>query len=306
MVQQSQPPYPHPDSPSAGAGNPATGNPGTLAFLGPSGTYTEEAALLYAPDAELRPFPSIPAVGRAVAAAETAQGVVPIENSIEGSVNFTLDLLVSENSLLIRYEIVLPIEHYLMGKPGTPLGEVQVVYSHPQALAQCREYLERNFAHADRSASLSTAQAVGDAMNSDVPAAAIAPLRSAALYRAEILASGIQDVAANATRFVALSQSDHEPTGNDKTSLFFTFAQDQPGQLYAVIGEFARREINLAKIESRPTKQSLGQYVFFIDCDGHRQDPPLSETIAAVRERVSSLRVLGSYPKWTPRPTPGA
>ncbi len=277
----------------------------TLAFLGPSGTYTEEAALLYDPAAELRPYPNISAVGQAVAAGETGQGVAPIENSIEGSVNFTLDLLVSENSLSISYEIVLPIEHYLMGKPGIRLEEVEVVYSHPQALAQCREYLERNFANAARSASLSTAQAVGDAMSSDAPAAAIAPRRAAALYNAEILAFGIQDVAANATRFVVLSQSDHEPTGNDKTSLFFTFAQDSPGQLYTVIGEFARREINLAKIESRPTKQSLGQYVFFIDCDGHREDPLLRDAIRAVGTQVSSLRVLGSYPKWTPRQEPG-
>lgn len=279
--------------------------PRTLAFLGPSGTYTEEAALLYDPTAELRPYPNISAVGQAVAAGETAQGVAPIENSIEGSVNFTLDLLVSENSLLISYEVVLPIEHYLMGRPGTRLEEVEVVYSHPQALAQCREYLERSFTNADRSASLSTAQAVGDAMSSEAPAVAIAPRRSAVLYNAEILASGIQDVAANATRFVVLSKSDHEPTGNDKTSLFFTFAQDLPGQLYAVIGEFATREINLAKIESRPTKQSLGQYVFFIDCDGHREEPLLRETIEAIKGKVSLLRVLGSYPKWTPQTVGG-
>ena len=277
----------------------------TLAFLGPSGTYTEEAALLYDPTAELRPYPNISAVGQAVAANETEQGVAPIENSIEGSVNFTLDLLVSENSLFISYEIVIPIEHYLMGQPGTRLEEVQVVYSHPQALAQCRDYLERNFTNAVRSASLSTAQAVGDAMSSDAPAVAIAPRRSAALYNAEILASGIQDVAANATRFVVLSQSDHEPTGNDKTSLFFTFAEDLPGQLYAVMGEFALREINLAKIESRPTKQSLGQYVFFIDCDGHREDPLMSEAIEAIRGKVSLLRVLGSYPKWAPQEAAG-
>ena len=277
-----------------------------LAFLGPSGTYTEEAALLYDPNAELRPYPNISAVGQAVAAGETGQGVAPIENSIEGSVNFTLDLLISENSLFISYEIVLPIEHYLMGRPGTRLDEVQVVYSHPQALAQCRVYLERNFTNAVRSASLSTAQAVGDAMSSEAPAAAIAPRRSAALYDAEILASGIQDVAANATRFVVLSKSDHQPTGNDKTSLFFTFAEDLPGQLYAVMGEFARREINLAKIESRPTKQSLGQYVFFIDCDGHREDPLMRAAIEAITGKVSSLRVLGSYPKWKQRQEAGA
>ena len=273
----------------------------TLAFLGPYGTYTEEAALLYDEGAELRPYPNISAVGRAVASGETAEGVAPMENSIEGSVNFTLDLLISEHSLFINYEIVLPIEHYLMGRPGTRLEDIRVVYSHPQALAQCREYLERNFTGAERSASLSTAQAVGEAMGSGVPSAAIAPFRSAALYQAEILASGIQDVAANATRFVVLSKKDHEPTGDDKTSLFFTFAEDLPGQLYSVMGEFAEREINLAKIESRPTKQLLGQYIFFVDCDGHREDAKMREAIEGIRRRVSTLRVLGSYPRWVPR-----
>lgn len=275
-----------------------------LAFLGPAGTYTEEAALLYDPSAELRPCPSITAVGLAVAAGDTGQGVVPIENSIEGSVNFTLDLLVSEASIFIHNEIVLPIEHYLMGKPGTKLADVEVIYSHPQALAQCRDYLEGNFANAARSASLSTALAVGDAMGSEIPAAAIAPRRSAELYSAEILDSGIQDVAANVTRFVVLAKEDHAPTGNDKTSLFFTFEQDAPGQLYAVMGEFAQREINLAKIESRPTKRSLGQYVFFVDCDGHREDRLLGQAIDSVAGRVSSLRVLGSYPKWVQEEVP--
>ena len=277
----------------------------TLAFLGPSGTYTEEAALLYNPGAELHPFPNITAVGRAVASGQTEQGVIPIENSIEGSVNFTLDLLVSEGSLLIRNEMVLPIEHFLMGKPGTPIQDIQVIYSHPQALAQCRKYLEGKFANAERSASLSTAQAVGDAISSRVAAAAIAPRRAADLYHAEIFDSSIQDVAANVTRFVVLAKSDHPPTGNDKTSLFFTFAEDVPGQLYTVMGEFAQRDINLAKIESRPTKRSLGQYIFLVDCDGHREDRSLGDAIEAVGKKVSSLRVMGSYPKWTPSETAG-
>lgn len=272
----------------------------TIAFLGPLGTYTEEAARLYDATADLRPFPNITAVGMAVASGDTEQGVVPIENSIEGSVNFTLDLLLSEGSLLIRNEMVLPIEHFLMGRPGTRLQDIEVIYSHPQALAQCREYLERRFANAERSASLSTAQAVGDAIASQVPAAAIAPRRSADLYNAEIFDSAIQDVAANATRFVVLAKADHPPTGNDKTSLSFSFARDVPGQLYEVMGEFARRDINLAKIESRPTKTSLGQYIFLIDCDGHREDGVLGEAIQAVEKRVSSLRVMGSYPKWAP------
>ena len=269
-----------------------------IAFLGPIGTYTEEAALLYAPEADLIPYPSITSVGMAVSAGDTEEGVVPIENSLEGSVNLTLDLLIGQSDLLIRKEIVLPIEHFLMGKPGTKIAEVQVVYSHPQALAQCRGYIERTFPKAEQMASLSTVAAVSDAQSSAVPAAAIAPRRAAELNGAEIMASGIQDVAANVTRFVALGMSDRPPTGQDKTSMCLTFAEDVPGQLYQVMGEFARRDINLAKIESRPTRQSLGQYIFWVDCHGHRDDADMKEAIESISRRVSTIRVLGSYPRW--------
>jgi prephenate dehydratase len=264
------------------------------------GTYTEEAALLYDRNAELVAYPNITAVGMAVASGETEQGVVPIENSLEGSVNFTLDLLIGEPSIFIREEVVLPIEHYLMGKPGTRLEEVQVIYSHPQALAQCREYLERSFPYIQQMASLSTASAVSDAQSSPVPAAAIAPRRAAELNSAEIMAVGIQDVAANVTRFAVLGKTDHPPTGRDKTSICFTFGElDQPGQLWQVMGEFASRNINLGKIESRPTRRSLGQYVFWIDCDGHREDPGMKAAIEEISRQVNSLRVMGSYPRWT-------
>ena len=269
-----------------------------LAFLGPHGTFTEEAALLYDAAADLRPYPTILAVGGAVAAGEIGQGVVPIENSLEGSVNFTLDLLISEPNLFILREMVLPIEHHLMGKPGTRLDEVQVIYSHPQALAQCRGYLERRFPQARRMASLSTASGISDAWNSPLAAVAIAPRRAAELNGAEIFQSGIQDGTANATRFVVLDQRDHPPTGDDRTSMCFSFGADAPGQLYWVIGEFARRDINLAKIESRPTKQSLGQYIFWIDCDGHREDEPMAAAIAAIAQATRSFKVLGSYPRW--------
>ena len=213
-----------------------------IAFLGPVGTYTEEAALLYDAQADLQPYPNITAVGLAVAAGETAEGVVPIENSLEGSVNFTLDLLISQPDLFIRQEVVIPIDHYLVARPGTNLDQVQVVFSHPQALAQCHEYLERTFPDAEQMPSLSTALAVSDAQNSPVPAVAIASRRAAALNNAEIMAGPIQDMAANVTRFVVLAASDHQPTGQDKTSLCFSFDKDVPGQLYGVMGEFALRE----------------------------------------------------------------
>ncbi|HZA21198.1 MAG TPA: prephenate dehydratase [Dehalococcoidia bacterium] len=269
-----------------------------IAYLGPVGTYTEEAALSYDPHADLQPFPTIAAVGLAVSSGVTDEGVVPIENSLEGSVTYTLDLLISQSHLSIYKEIVLPIEHYLMARPGTRAPDVQVIYSHPQALAQCRIFLERCFPQAQQTASLSTVAAVTDMQASDVPAAAIAPQRAAELHQVEIIGQNIQDNPNNVTRFVVLSPQDHPPTGKDKTSICFSFTQDAPGVLYQALGEFARRNINLAKIESRPTKESLGQYIFLIDCHGHREDPLIKEALDALGRRVSVLKVLGSYPSW--------
>jgi prephenate dehydratase len=269
-----------------------------IAFLGPVGTYTEEAALRHDPQADLQPFPTIAAVGLAVSSGMVEEGVVPIENSLEGSVTYTLDLLVSQSGLSICKEIVLPIDHYLMAKPGTRAPDVQVVYSHPQALAQCRGFLERCFPHAQQTASLSTVAAVSDMKASGLPAAAIAPFRAAALYGVEIIGQNVQDNPNNLTRFVVLARADHPPTGKDKTSICFSYSVDAPGLLYQALGEFARRGINLAKVESRPTKQSLGRYIFLIDCEGHREDRLVKEAIEALTRQAGTCQVLGSYPRW--------
>ena len=271
-----------------------------IGFLGPVGTYTEEATLQYDSQAELLPFPSIAAIGQAVSSGLTEQGVVPIENSLEGSVTFTLDLLISQPGLSIRDEIVLPIQHYLLAIPGTQFPDIQVIYSHPQALAQCRDFLEKRFPQAQQGASLSTVAAVTDMRNSELPAAAIAPRRAAELHDVEIIGQNIQDNPNNVTRFVVLAGEDHPPTGRDKTSLCFSFDQDSPGVLHEALGEFASRNINLAKIESRPTKESLGRYIFLIDCEGHRQDPLVKDALNAVAQKVSMLKILGSYPRWNP------
>ncbi len=283
---------------------------GRIAFLGPVGTFSEEAALHYIKGQETRgdsfgaagerlePFPSIPAVALAVASGIAEEGVVPIENSLEGSVTYTLDILIQEDRLSIRRELVLPIEHCLLVKPDTRASDIQTVYSHPQALGQCRDFLERCFPKAQLVASLSTVAAVEDMKQSPTPAAAISPRRAAELHSVEILAQGIQDNPSNATRFVILASSDHPLTGRDKTSLCFSFAEDKPGLLYNVMGEFARRNINLAKVESRPTKRSLGQYIFLIDCEGHREDAIVKEAIEAVRGQTSMLKIFGSYPRW--------
>ena len=271
-----------------------------IGFLGPAGTYTEEATLQYDSQAELVPLPSIAAIGQAVSSGLTEQGVVPIENSLEGSVTFTLDLLISQPGLSIRDEIVLPIEHFLLALPGTQLSDIQVIYSHPQALAQCRDFLERRFPLAQQGASLSTVSAVTDMQKSELPAAAISPRRAAELHDVEIIGQNIQDNPNNVTRFVVLAGEDHPPTGGDKTSICFSFDQDSPGVLYEALGEFASRNINLAKIESRPTKELLGRYIFLIDCEGHREEPLVKDALDAVVQKVSMMKILGSYPRWTP------
>jgi len=269
-----------------------------LAYLGPAGTFTEEAALLYDPEARLIPFPSITAVATAVATGMADEGIVPIENSLEGSVNETLDLLIHDPAVRIRREIILPIVHCLLVKEGTQAHEVRVIYSHPQALGQCRGFLERCFPKAQAIAALSTAAAVEEMLKDTAPAAAIGTRRAAQLYNVHILAQGIQDHSPNVTRFVILALSDHPPTGEDKTSLCFSFSEDRPGLLYDVLGEFARRGINLAKIESRPIKAMLGRYYFLVDCEGHRSDPRVAEALDAVREQTILFKIFGSYPRY--------
>lgn len=269
-----------------------------LAYFGPAGTFTEAAALQYDHEAQLLPFGSIAAVAAAVAAGMAEEGVVPIENSLEGSVTDTLDLLIHESTLSIRHELVMPIEHCLLVRPGASLETVQVVYSHPQALGQCRRFIEKCFPSAQAMAALSTAAAVTEMLQSEAPAAAIATSRAAEIYGAEILAKGIQDNPANITRFVVLAPQDHPPTGRDKTSLCFSFEEDKPGVLYAVMGEFATRNINLAKVELRPNKEVLGRYIFLVDLEGHREDPQVKKALAGVGDKVSMIKVLGSYPRY--------
>ena len=269
-----------------------------VAYLGPAGTFAEAATLKYDPEAQLLPFPSIAAVAAAVDSGMAEEGVVPIENSLEGSVTDTLDLLIHESRLSIRHELVIPIEHCLLVKPGASVQDVKAIFSHPQALGQCRRFIERCFPSVQAVAALSTAAAVGEMLQSETPAAAIATVRAAELYGAEVLARGIQDNPANFTRFVVLAHQDNPPTGRDKTSLCFSFKEDRPGSLYAVLGEFATRNINLAKVESRPNKEIFGRYIFLVDLEGHREDPLVKEALSGVQSAASMMKILGSYPRY--------
>jgi len=268
-----------------------------LAYLGPAGTHTEQACISYESTSMRVPFASNSAVATAVVSGLADEGVVPIENSQEGSVNETLDLLIREVELCIRYELVLPIKNYLVSKKGASLEDVKVVYSHPQALAQCRSFLTKRFPDAELMASMSTAAAVEEMLTQGNGSAAIATRRAAELYGAQVLAENIEENPNNMTRFVVLALEDHTPTGEDKTSICFSFDSDGPGKLQSVLEEFAVRRINLAKIESRPTKEHLGRYIFLVDLDGHREDSKVKEALRDVEDQVSIFKIFGSYPR---------
>ncbi|MEE9203096.1 MAG: prephenate dehydratase [Dehalococcoidia bacterium] len=268
-----------------------------IGYLGPQGTFTEEAALLYDSQAELAPLPSISQVAKAVVSRQVDEGVVPIENSIGGSVPETLDLLIQQSRLFIHSEVWLPIRLYLLVRPGTEQGNIDTIFSHPQALAQSQRFIERYFPDARLLAAPSTAAAVEQMMQDTQGAAAIGTRRAAQLFHAKVLARRIQDYSVNVTRFVVLAQADQSSTGDDRTSLCFSFAEDRPGQLVAVLQELAERGINLIKIESRPLKKTPGHYYFLVDLEGHRQDAHIAKALARVKSMTILFKIFGSYPR---------
>jgi prephenate dehydratase len=249
------------------------------------------------PDAELSSCATIFAVARAVETADADLGVVPIENSLQGTITDTVDVLIQSDALAVCGEIVLPIEHCLMAQPQTSRDAIDVIYSHPQSLGQCRRYLEANFSHVRTEAALSNAEAANIAMKTP-RSAAIGPARAADIYGAEILERGIEDSRVNKTRFVVLAREGAAATGRDKTSIAIAVTHDRPGTLVSVLHEFSDRAINMTKIESRPSGEELGVYIFLIDVEGHRDDPMLAQALAAVREQASFFKIFGSYPVW--------
>jgi prephenate dehydratase len=268
-----------------------------VAYLGPEGTNSHEAALdHYGESAVLVPVADIPTVVAAVTAGCVDEAVVPIENSTEGSVTVTLDLLIEGDAPRIVGETVLPIRHQLVARPGTALTDVERVVSLAQPAAQCRNWLRENLPGAQVFPALSTAAAVAACVHSD-RLAAIGSEAAARLYGMEVIAADIQDSDFNATRFVILGRDRPAASGRDRTSLVFAFDVDRPGSLVGALQPFATRGINLTKIESRPTKAALGAYWFLIDCEGHEDDPPVAAAISEVRAITAGMRVLGSYPR---------
>ena len=272
-----------------------------IAYLGPIGTFSEEAAIAFAigqADTGYLPLSSIPAVVTAIETGAATVGLLPIENLLEGSVNYTLDLLIHETSLKIVGEIVIPIRQYLVARPEITLPEIKVLYAHPQSLGQCRKFVERCLPGVATVASLSNSAAPAEAIADERPAAAISTLRAAELNQARVLARDIADTLGNVTRFIVLAQHDGPPTGDDKTSFCFAFNEDRAGTLVDALQELAVERINMTKLESRPAKAVLGEYIFLIDINGHREEAHVLRALQRIQAKTGMLKVFGSYPRW--------
>jgi prephenate dehydratase len=274
-----------------------------IGFFGPFGTFTEQALQTQADlaQAELVPFRSVPDVLDAVANGDVDAGFVPIENSIEGTVNFTQDALIFDYELLIQREVVLDIEHCLLARKGTTLADVTIVHSIPVATAQCSGWLRTNLPHADVQVANSTADAartVGRIGAEENGMAALAPANAAALYGLEVIARDIADHAGNQTRFVLIAREGiPASTGHDKTGIVVFQRADEPGSLISILQEFAARRINLSLLSSRPTKAGgLGDYCFIIYADGHVGDELMADVLRDLHTKQGGVKFLGSYP----------
>lgn len=262
-----------------------------IGFFGPAGTFTEQAAKLVGNN--LVGFDSILDVLEAVKNSDVDVGVVPIENSIEGPVGVTLDLMMHDYDLKIKREIIIPISHNLLINLDASIDDIKYVYSHIQALSQCRKFTDAMNVVVNSAPSTSAA---AEMIRGRRDSASIGTKRAAEIYGLKIAASDIQDYKNNVTRFVVLGNTDHDPTGKDKTSIVFSMFEDKPGGLYHILEIFAKSDINLTKIESRPSKEKLGKYIFFIDFEGHRNDESIHGILDIIRTKVEFLKVLGSYP----------
>ncbi|MCJ7445809.1 MAG: prephenate dehydratase [Methanotrichaceae archaeon] len=263
-----------------------------LGVLGPEGTYSEKAAMLWSIESDLIYFKDFEDALIAVEKGELDAGVVPLENSLEGAIGLIMDLLLNLKVKIVG-EINIPIRHCLVGRGE---GDIKVILSHPQALAQCRQYIRSNFPAAEIRTTGSTSHAARLAQ--EFPEmAAIAGAGVAEKYGLTVLARDIQDGQDNVTRFVIVGRDIPPATGKDKTSLVVYLQRDNPGALYGILKEFALRNINLTRIESRPSRKSLGDYYFFIDIEGHMNDSQVKDALRGVRDKSAMVKVLGSYPR---------
>ncbi len=265
-----------------------------IAYLGPKATFTHQAALeFFGFSAQYVPCTTIRDVFVEVESDRADYGVVPVENTIEGVVNYTLDMFL-ESDLKISGEVVIPINLHLMSTSES-LSEIKKVYSHKVALGQCRSWLEKNLPSAQLIETESTAKACEIALEEE-GSAAVASEVASYTYHLNILAANIQESSDNFTRFLVVSKREIGPTGKDKTSLIFA-VRDEPGALYRALEAFYLKGVNLTKIESRPSRKRAWDYVFFVDLEGHREEEAVRETLEELRKRTQMVKILGSYPK---------
>jgi prephenate dehydratase len=273
-----------------------------VAFLGPAGTFSEDALRAAAGDAEIdaRPAPTVYEAIRAVAEGDAERALVPFENSIEGAVRSTLDTLAFDApSVAIAGEHDHPITNSLIARDRVPPERIEVVLSHPQASAQCARFIREHLPRAEVRAAASTAEAVREVSVSPEPWAALGAASAARIYGCVVLREGVEDTPDNVTRFVWIAPAGTRPGGEGpwRTTLVFSeLGADHPGALVEALTEFSRREVNLTRIESRPRRRGLGRYMFFIDLDGAEGEPAVAEAIEALRRKAESVRILGSYP----------
>ncbi|MGI8460726.1 MAG: prephenate dehydratase [Solirubrobacterales bacterium] len=275
----------------------------SVAYLGPAGTFSEDALIAVTHgEAEDFPKPTIFAAIRAVAEGEVDRALVPFENSIEGAVRPTLDALAFDvEGVEIVGEHDHAVHHALIAKPGVDMAEVEVVLSHPQANAQCARFMRIELPDADVRAVSSTAEAVRSVSLSKAPWAALGAPSAARLYDCEILAEAVEDAEENVTRFVWLARAGEldrpVDAGDWRTTLVFSeLGADHPGALVEALAEFSSRDVNLTRIESRPRREALGRYMFFVDVEGGDSEGPVAAAIDGLREKAESVRILGSYP----------
>jgi chorismate mutase/prephenate dehydratase len=266
-----------------------------VAFQGEVGAYSEEAVFqFFGSSIQIRPRETLEEVFKAVEEERVQFGVVPVENSLEGSISRAYDLML-DSSLMVCGEIELRVIHCLIASPDAGLDTLKRVYSHPQALGQCRNFLKH--LDAELVPTYDTAGSVKMLKEKGLTdSAAIASARAAEFYGMKVIAQGIEDNPNNFTRFFILAKKDSPPSGNDKTSIVFS-TKDIPGALYSALGEFARRKVNLTKLESRPTRQKPWQYNFYLDFDGHRENKQAQEALQSLEKISIFVKVLGSYPK---------
>lgn len=279
-----------------------------MGYLGPKGSFSEEAIHLFlAAHSEFKeeppaliPYPTIPRLLHACNDSEIDWAFVPLENSTEGQMGVTMDTLGQTDHIFITHEFVHLMDQCLLAHEPMPLNLIERVYSHEQAIGQCRDFLEKHLPHAQQITCLSTADAAHKISSIRENWAAIGPRRAAQLYNLHLLQERIQDITLNPTRFVLVGHKLAEMSdGEDKTSLLI-IAENTPGSLYRILGEFSQRHINLSRIESRPSKKKLGEYVFFVDVDGYVFAPPIQEVLWALKEENTYVKLLGSYPKALP------